>query len=131
MGLNEKLKSACIYWPKKCNITVEQNIYFDNSGPAEHLRREDYELVKVSTIPTLTDNSTSEIVEPPKAPTTEPIISDTHHEQWICKPSQRIQDLINGQAVQSNHPSDLTLAQGPTLPVVVEWSELEGEHQSS
>ena len=85
MGLDEKSKGARVYWPKRRNITVERNVYFDNSGPVERLEGENYELVEAPTVPTLTtDIATPEIVsEPLEAPTTRPTISDAPCERWI------------------------------------------------
>ena len=43
MGLDEKSKGVCIYWPDSWTIGVEQNIYMDKTGAsASHLEGEEW-----------------------------------------------------------------------------------------
>jgi hypothetical protein len=142
VGLDEKSRGYQVYWLKKRTVTVEQNTYFD--GPellSDHLEEEDYKVIEVpmatSTFTTPATDTALIPTEPepcvltPEPPVTNPENGpdDAPHERCICKPTQWVQDLIDGKGVHSNLWNAPLLAQGvqaPSAPVVVERAEFEG-----
>ena len=139
VGFDEQSKGCRVYWPKKRTVTVERNVYFD--GPKvlpDHLEGEDFEIIEE---PAATSNSTHDAKQPHHHPTENetfthketPADIQEHpvsREKRIRKPSQRIQDIIDGRGVTSDRPSNPVLAQGiqtPTVPQIAERTELEGE----
>ena len=80
-------------------------------------------LATADQVPTpITSISTSQTFEPP--------LNNVLHQTRIWKPSQRVQDLIQGVGVTSNCQMDPRFAQGtpaPTLPTMEETAELEGK----
>jgi len=144
VGLDDKSKGARVYWPQTRTVTVERNVYFNNSGPSGPLEGEDYEVVEVPVvISNSTDDSHAErshnsIIEMPSAesariPIPDPsatLLDDAPRERRIRKPSQRVQDIISGRGVNSHRPRDPILAQGiqaPTVSVIAERTEFEGD----
>ena len=132
VGIDEKSKGARVFWPGKRTVTVERNIYFDESTAGEHLEGEDL-IIKAPTAPstpptTIVNNSDSLPI-----PDTFPDIPDNiTRPTRIRKPSQRIQDLIQGIGVTSNRRQDPKLARGiqtPTIaaPIAEEHVVPEGE----
>ena len=137
VGLDDKSKGARVYWPKKRTVTIERNVYFDNSS-SERLEGEDYELVEapVSDLtPKSNSNPTSVNTPTPESAPTQDHTPEVNapRELRVRKPSQRIQDLIDGVGVYSNGRNDPLLARGiqvPSAPPVVEHSEPEAEGTS-
>ena len=58
LGLDDKLKGAQIYWPDTKNVTVEQNISYDNTLPG--CFEEELEAITISK----TTNNSPNIVAP-------------------------------------------------------------------
>jgi Reverse transcriptase (RNA-dependent DNA polymerase)/gag-polypeptide of LTR copia-type/Integrase core domain/GAG-pre-integrase domain/Zinc knuckle len=146
VGIDEKSKGFRVYWPKKCTVTVERNVYFnEQEAPPDRLEGEDYEIVEAPTAThdvssvsaqglsnNTQNNHTNEasVDIGPRIPTPEtPDPNNIPHERRTRKPSQRVQDLIDGRAVHSNRRNDPVLARGiqaPTEPIA-ERIEFEGE----
>lgn len=151
VGIDDKSKGSRVFWPGKRRVTVERNVYFDeSSATADHLEGEDLVIIEAPTAPSTSSNqvSTSIPTAPEPATTTSSNLPDNpeHRIQGPVppddapedvprpsrarKPSQRVQDLIRGIGVTSNRRSDPRLARGvqaPTMPPVAEPSEFEGE----
>ena len=110
VGFDEQSKGCQVYWPKKQTVTVERNVYFDGPKvPPDHLEGEDFEIIEA---PTATSNSTHDAKQPHHHPTKNE--TSTHkespadiqehpasREKRIHKPSQWIQDIIDGRSVTS------------------------------
>ena len=59
MGLDDNSKGAQVFWPAKCTVMVERNIYFDKSAATDCLEGEDYVTIKTpaASKASLTSNS--------------------------------------------------------------------------
>lgn len=93
LGVDEQSKGVRIYWPDTKLITIERNVYFDDSSVS---RNEGEHEEVVITKNDLLD--TTNIVE---APTAQPEPQDDQskaeiHAARIRKPTQRVQDLLQG-----------------------------------
>ena len=96
-------------------VTVEHNVYFDESATVDHLEGEDLVIVKVP--PAAPAPPTPTPVVSVACPPPPPPFNDPPCQQCIWKPSQR------GIGVTSNCQMDPKLTQGiqaPTLPTVDE-----------
>jgi len=52
IGLDDKSKDHCVYWPDKQTVSVKHNIYFDKlATSASYLKREEEEPVLIKTKP--------------------------------------------------------------------------------
>ena len=47
VGLDDNSKGARVFWPTKCTVMVERNIYFDKSATTDCLEGEDYVTIKM------------------------------------------------------------------------------------
>ena len=92
VGLDEKLKGVWVYWPRYHIVTVECNIYFDNSAAVNHLEGEDLVIVEVLGVPpapiTLsnTANHAPTTVAPIVGPPPPPPPDDPPHHVTIMTP---------------------------------------------
>ena len=115
LGLDEKLKGACIHWPDTKAVSVEQNVYV-NKMSASHFEGENSEgIIKMNPdlpgnyvppknpSPNLTpstqpsDTNISHAPQPIKPHSDEetPNISESHPKH-IQKPTQHIKDILEG-----------------------------------
>ena len=111
-------------------VTVEHNVYFDESATVDHLEGEDLVIVEVP--PAAPTPAVSMACPPPPPPPNDPPC-----QPHIQKPSQHVQDLMHSIGITSNRQMDPKLTQGiqaPTLPTMDEPTpaimgpaELEGE----
>ena len=128
MGLDEKSKGVCIYWPDTRTVGVECNIYVDKTGAsASHLEGEEWDgFVKTNTDTLFTaENPPSTSTNPPdpddaqKSDDPTPIdssqleilsdIDETPSEPDLRpkqnrKLTKHLQDLISGEAVSDYRP---------------------------
>ena len=123
MGLDEKSKGVCIYWPDTRTVGVECNVYVDKTGAsASRLKGEELDgFIETNTdAPFTVENSPSTSTNPPdpndakKSDDPTPIdssqleipsdIDETPSEPDLRpkrnrKPTKSLQDLISGEAV--------------------------------
>jgi Reverse transcriptase (RNA-dependent DNA polymerase) len=124
VGIDDRSKGFRIYWPEKRTVTVEWNIYLDNTtASASRLEGEKWIIETTTDAPA----STAHTPPPPVAvvPTTaaDPANpSDSEAElpaKWIRKPSQRVKDILDGYGTASYHSSDPVIATGVQMPTIV------------
>ena len=123
MGIDDQIEYACrVYWPKKHSVTVECNVYFKPT--AGHSCEEKDHPVN-HTVLAYMPSSGPPIANPPPlkstlmsspesstspAPPVGPNPDDQPRPKRICKPSQRVLDIMASKA------TDSTLPRGVQLP---------------
>jgi Reverse transcriptase (RNA-dependent DNA polymerase)/Integrase core domain/GAG-pre-integrase domain len=122
LGVDDESKGARVYWPDSKTVTVERNIYFDNSSAN---RFEEEEAI----------NITKNIVNPPaiiNQPVSDaPDTSDAETvEKRMRKPTKKIADLLKGQASWSTagKPKLAPGVQQPTIDWTASVEECEEEY---
>ena len=147
LGVDEKSKGSRVYWPDKMTVSVERNVYFDESAVLTSRHEgEEGEMItpKVNTLENLTAPTPAATVAPPAPPripmpplVPQPAPEEPPTMKRIRKPSQHILNLIEGRGTTSNHPSDPIVTHGiqaptPAPPIVKEQLNivLEGEGQA-
>lgn len=147
MGIDDQTENGCrVYWPTKRRVSIERNIYFDDSVPASsHFEGEEGNLpgeitltqqpipampstVPFSSVPPSVKQAPSPLVPLPPLVEPEPNPSPDPPAKRIRKPSQRILDIIAGKATSSPRPSDPPIPRGVQMPTIIkEQVTLEGE----
>jgi hypothetical protein len=112
MGLDERSNGVRVYWPSTQTVTVERNVYYDDTvTSASRLEGEEWSLTETTADTPITTSEPP--ADPPDTPA-EPnptqqipeIISEIVSLKRNCKPSQRVAKILKGNAVSSNRPSD-------------------------
>ncbi len=135
MGIDEQSKGARVYWPDKHNVTIERNIYYDETCTSvSRFEGEDWDgFVEIETKPDSPDSN-------PKIPDTDPSKPDAapHDNEippinqvpdpepssaaeesssevetrpkHIQKPTQKVRDLLKGHATTSTRSGDPPVA---------------------
>ena len=118
LGLDDESKGAWVYWPDSKTVTVERNIYFDNSSASRFEEEEAVNVTKkvvnppaVANHPTVVDNP---VYDAPDTSDAETI------EKRTRKPTKKIADLLKGQASWST-ASKTKLAPGVQKPTA-DWT---------
>src|SRR5271169_450533 len=146
LGISDESKGVRIYWPDKKNVTTKRNVYFDKtSSSVSRLKGEEWKFVKTKPDEPLDEPKNPPNPLPPAEITPSiPNLDESASEdeeatpdleittKRIRKPTQKLQDIIEGRAVMSNLPSAPKFAAGIQLPTVVEapGQVLEGEGQA-
>jgi len=129
LGIDEESKGIRVWWPDTKTVGVERNVYYDNScSSASHFEgendgrefvetRADEPFVSPEKSPTVT-KIPPETPETPSATQTVavPVPDPEPREKRARKPSQRVQDILEGRAESSK------VARGVQLPT----QEVEG-----
>ena len=114
MGVDEQSKGYRISWLDTKSITVERNIYYDDSSASRNEGEQDDVVVTKTNSPT---TSKTPVVETPA----EDDISEAETPApCIRKPSQRVQDLLQGDATWSNRSKSQKVAPGVQLPTHID-----------
>ena len=114
MGVDEQSKGYRISWLDTKSITVERNIYYDDSSASRNEGEQDDVVVTKTNSPT---TSKTPVVETPA----EDDISEAETPApRIRKPSQRVQDLLQGDATWSNRSKSQKVAPGVQLPTHID-----------
>jgi len=121
LGVDDESKGVRVYWPDTKTVTVERNTYFDDSS-AGHLEveenTENIEFIEVRDNSPDIDKNPPIVSEPQNIPNIheeqiDPIDNaneTTFNSRRIRKPSQKVQDLLEGRGMWS------TDANAPLLP---------------
>ena len=133
MGVDENSKGVQIYWPDTKTVSVEQNVYMDNTSasrigggnegfikanPDLHISpknsKSDSSAQSFPTQPPVPDNQAPNNLDTnPENLPSDPI----EHPKCVRKPTQKVKDVMEGTAVSSNLPkSQAKLAPGVQLP---------------
>src|ERR1700678_874687 len=121
LGVDEQSKGVRIYWPDTKSITVERNVHFNDSSASRNEGEQDDVVVTKTDLPS---TSRTPVIETPA----EDDSSDAETPvPRIRKPSQRVQDLLQGGATWSNRSKAHKLAPGVPLPTqndadVADWA---------
>jgi hypothetical protein len=94
LGVDEESKGVRIYWPDTKSVNVERNVYYNESS-ASHFEGEQDNIVV-----TKTDSPAPINPVPVKPPSTTVENNDSEAENstsHVQKPSQRVQDLLEGK----------------------------------
>ena len=94
LGIDNKSKGACIYWLENKSVTVERNIYHDNTSAGQN--NEDNEWIGLTRNPVLIVQS-APIVQPPvnrEESAEESEVESTT--KRIRKPSHKVAKLLDG-----------------------------------
>jgi len=73
LGVDEKLKGVRVYWPDTKNVTVERNIYYDNTSACHSEGEQDIEIVETkadtpsTTAPSMNNTPATVPDDPEKA----------------------------------------------------------------
>src|SRR5271168_4942774 len=114
LGVDEQSKGFRVYWPDTKSITVERNVYYDNSSVSRNEGEQDDIVV--------TKTNSPNIPEPPVTET--PAEEDSSDAETpahrIRKPSQRVQDLLTGNATWTNRSKAQKVVPGVQLPTSTE-----------
>ena len=139
MGIDEQSKGVRVYWPDKRNVTIERNIYYDETCTSvSRFEGEDWDgFVEIETKP---DSPNSKIPDtdplkpnapppdneiPPINQVPDPEPSSAAEEstsevetrpKCIRKPRQKVRDLLEGRATTSTRSGDPLVARGVQLP---------------
>jgi hypothetical protein len=140
MGLDEKSKGVRIYWPDSRTVGVERNVYVDKTGAsAFRLEGEEWDGFnetnsntpfipnEPSNISTNLDNAQKSddptpIDIPPEIPsdTDETPFEPNARPKRTRKPTERVRELISGQAVSDDRPKlGRKIATGIQLPTKI------------
>src|ERR1700678_1194625 len=140
MGLDEKSKGVRIYWPDSRTVGVERNVYVDKTGAsAFRLEGEEWDGFnetnsntpfipnEPSNISTNLDNAQKSddptpIDIPPEIPsdTDETPFEPNARPKQTRKPTERVRELISGQAVSDDRPKlGRKIATGIQLPTKI------------
>ena len=126
LGIDEESKGARIYWPDTKSVTVERNIYFDNTSANRFEEEEVVEIVKTNAVqntPAIAravpdntsamDNPRTDVENPEN---NDPDASDTESiNKRVRKPSKKIADLLGGMGSWSTQSRPM-LAPGVQQP---------------
>jgi hypothetical protein len=125
IGVDEESKGVRVYWPDTKTVTVERNTYFDNSS-ADRLEREenvdDLQFIEIrddspdtiEATPTLHDPLDVPVVREPQDHDDDPNDAPEHGKR-TRKPTQKVQDLLEGRGMWS------TDANAPLLPPGIQF----------
>ncbi len=90
LGVDEESKGVRVYWPDTKKITVERNVYYDNSSACHSEGEQNLEIVETKAdVPPANISSTE---------TTPTVVDDPDKAKHIRKPTQRVLDLLEGHA---------------------------------
>ncbi len=106
-GVDEELKGIRVYWPDTKKITVEQNIYYDNSSACRSEGEQNLEIVEMKANILPASISRMETI-----PT---IVDDPERSKWIRKLTQCVLDLLEGCTMWSNQSDSLKIPPGIQL----------------
>jgi hypothetical protein len=130
VGVDANSKGCRVYWPTKRTVSVERNVYFNDAG---HLEGEGSTSSEISIVhmppttpvtPTLQPTTTTTTTNPPatvQPPPYDPV--PTLPAKRTRKPSQHVQDIIDGIGVTSVCRLDPKFAAGIQLPPPVEHQD--------
>jgi hypothetical protein len=134
IGMDDESKGARVYWPDTKTVTVERNIYFDNSSASRFEEEEAVNIVKTTVnLPVAENNppivvNQQPVVENDPDPVSDaPDTSDAEsNAKRTRKPSKKIADLLGGRGSWStaSRPMLAPGLQQPTANV----SECDEEH---
>ncbi|KZT18555.1 hypothetical protein NEOLEDRAFT_1032506, partial [Neolentinus lepideus HHB14362 ss-1] len=128
VGISDESKGYRVYWARTRTVTIERNVYFDDSGASEGRFEgeivEDFEdISETPSAPkeTLTDSaSTPELVPAPmltRKPRTRCLLPEpVERPRRERKPSRYIRDLTSGEGSTSARPSDPSMPVGLQVP---------------
>lgn len=96
LGIDEKSKGVQIYWLDTKSITIERNVYFNDTSVSHNGGEQDNVVITKTNLPstsetpvisTLADDNNNKVENP------------TPH---VHKPSQHVQELLQGNSIWSN-----------------------------
>src|SRR6266545_2005007 len=90
LGVDEESKGVRVYWPDTKKITVERNVYYDNSSACHSEGEQNLEIVE-----TKADVSPANISSMETTPT---VVDDPDKAKHIRNPTHRVLDLLEGHA---------------------------------
>jgi hypothetical protein len=102
IGMDDESKGARIYWPDSKTVTVERNIYFDNSSAG---RFEEEEAVNVArsninlpvVAPPIVVNQPPVVINHPDPVSDAPDTSNTEStKKRVRRPTKKVTDLLQG-----------------------------------
>ena len=121
MGIDDESKGVRIYWPDTKLVTVERNVYYDNSSASRLEEEKDIGLVKTTadspdkaTVNVSNPNATPDTESEAENPVTEPA------SKRLRKPSQKVADLLAGKGTWSADSPKTALAPGVQQPT--DWA---------
>src|SRR6202522_700164 len=112
LGIDKQSKGVRIYWPDTKSITVERNVYYDDTS-ASRCEGEHNVIVTKTDLPMA--NKTPEIQPTPIVAEDDISEAETPNSR-IRKPSQRVRELLEGQATWSNRSKAQKVFPGIQLP---------------
>jgi hypothetical protein len=116
LGVDEESKGVRIYWPISKTVTVERNVYYDNSSAGRF--EEEQEAVEINK----TDANSPQVTNPETqaVAANEPddeVPEAAEPSKRARKPSQKVQDLLEGRGSWSTFQSNSqTVAPGVQKP---------------
>jgi hypothetical protein len=130
LGIDDEAKGVRVYWPDTKTVTIERNTYFDNSS-ADRLEGEenveDIEFIEAQddlshtnkNIPIAPVPQVLSIVQEPQNTHNDAIDAPelTEPSRRTRKPSQKVQDLLEGHGVWTNHTNATRVPTGVQLSV--------------
>ncbi|PPQ83632.1 hypothetical protein CVT26_000950 [Gymnopilus dilepis] len=138
VGVDERSKGVRVYWPDSKTVSVERNVYYDNTcSSASRLEGEEDIVVETkadspvipssSAVPPSQSISSSSFVQQPAPPVVqgpsephtddEPSSESGTRPRRARKPTQKVQGLMDGTAVASSNPKSHKAAmRGVQLP---------------
>ncbi|CAA7265260.1 unnamed protein product [Cyclocybe aegerita] len=154
MGVDKQSKGVWVYWPDTKTVSVEQNVYYDETCKSgSHLEGEEWDgfnetkpdlsINLTAEPPPSTSSTSNQTAQPaasaPQAPERDESASEPDEtpstpkprEKRVQKPSQHVLDIIEGRAVSSNLPKSPKLSPGVQVPTeMLKEQVLEGEGTS-
>ena len=113
LGLDDESKGARVYWPDSKTVTVERNIYFDNSSASCFEEEEAVNVTKPNTNPPAVKKNPPNVENRQDPVSDAPDSSDAENvTKRVRKPTKKIADLLKGQGSWS---TGWTTASRPTL----------------
>ena len=103
LGIDNESKGARVYWPDSKTVTVERNIYYDNSS-VSHLEEEQEPIGLTKIIATIPP-----VVQTQETPDKSAVDSDADAStKRVRKPSKKVADLLKDGALapRIQKPSD-------------------------
>lgn len=110
MGIDEQSKGVRIYWPDTKSITVKCNVYFNDSSASHNEGEQDNVVITKTDLPFVLKTPVI------KTPADEDNSEVENLAPCVRRPSQQVQDLLQGDATWSHQSSAHKLAPGVQLP---------------
>ena len=113
LGMDEESKGVRVYWPDTRSVTVEHNIYFNNSSARRVEEEDDVEVIKTTTDLPVVGNPSITQAQTPDDP--EASDADMSGQKHTHKCTKKIADLLKGEGSWGT-ASKPTLAPGVQQP---------------